>query len=154
MWQLQLDASQAKTDFDYVLSLLSAWSECWPVVAAWYRGLKALEAIYKLVYTTTILQSVSTSRAASEPANTASLDRVDPDTVELQEGDGLPDLTVVPNGLYYTLRIIIGLALDNAGVSERILANARDMSSLADLPPDFALFRADEIWNDDLWMDS
>ncbi|KAI9830718.1 MAG: hypothetical protein M1819_005382 [Sarea resinae] len=139
--QGQVDILQSKANFDFLLDTVKSWRGRWELASAWANALELLFVLYQIAFgeageplddspysyvtidkapSESVGLTPSASNAEDELSNT-------PRRFQLREGDGLPDSTaLISQGLYYKIRVTLGLAMENAELCQRMLRLSKE----------------------------
>lgn len=120
-------AERARIDADYVLQKLDAWAKTWSLARAWANSIRLLDDFYQTRYaskssSTTMTPDMSNLQNTSRPrkeAESMGVSRAASPT--LQDGDGFPDVTMIPQETYYKVRMITGLVMGQPELCKKFL---------------------------------
>lgn len=149
------ELSQAELDLRYLVSALDSWSKTWALARAWANCIRLLDDFYQSKYNRGHYSSTSTS---AEPQNNNTV-TAQPHESEsgpasptaLRDGDGYPDLAMVPNDTYYKVRLITGLILEHPQLCKKFLQESIDLPQSEREPEE-----REELWDFDFdfsWME-
>lgn len=115
---------QAHLAVEYLLGILDLWADTWPLARAWQTSIRLLEEFYQSRYD---LQRQGQGAAGRNRANVNTPpDHNAPESTPispapLRDSDGLPDITTIPSGTYYKVRLITGLSFEHPELCRRYL---------------------------------
>jgi hypothetical protein len=146
---LNIDIHDSRESFEYLVHILEGWGACWKIARSWCNSLKLLEILYRTVYANDTTSDMINDETENEDTENHEEQQSGAWLYRQREGDGLPDITMIPHGLYYKMRIITGLAAENSEMCKRLLRLAarkfRENNWLSEV-----LTFSDTVWmNDD-----
>lgn len=112
-----IDHAQAEQNITFLLSVLdTAFPQHWHLAQVWASSVRLLDRFYLAQYMSTT-QPDATADSGGETGNACAADTHEDDgggprPTQLQVGDGLPDISMIPDGLYYKARLITGLSME------------------------------------------
>jgi Fungal specific transcription factor domain len=112
-----LQRTQFKDDFILALETNQRWSSNWKVCEGFVESLELLEKLYDCAYG---MAQIATDKS-DDNSNNNQISRGDASS-QLSEGAGLPDPTTTNQRLYYQIRAISVLALEDKNFKKRCLA--------------------------------
>ena len=118
------DVFQARMDVDYLLSLLDSWARTWVLAKAFASSIRLLDEFYQSRYGhgmhNTIL-NMDTTHRNSQGDQRKLTESVAASPTPLQDGDGFPEITRIPQATYYKVRLITGLVLEQPELCKKFL---------------------------------
>lgn len=146
---LNIDLHDSRESFEYLVRILEAWGVRWKIARSWCNSLKLLEILYRTVYANDTNSDMIIDETENDDIENNEEQQPGAWLYRLREGDGLPDITTIPHGLYYKMRIITGLAAENSEMCKRLLRlaaqNFKENNWLSEV-----LTFSDTVWmNDD-----
>jgi hypothetical protein len=121
----QSDVHRARSDVDYLLSLLDGWSRSWVLAKAFASSIRLLEDYYQSKYGRAICDlaapnmHTSHNQSSRDPVN--GTESVAASPTPLCDGDGFPEITGIPQATYYKIRLITGLVLEQPELCKKFL---------------------------------
>lgn len=118
---------RARADADYVLQKLDAWAKTWSLARAWANSIRLLDDFYQTRYASksnsnAIASELSNIQKTSRTRNEAeSIGVSRAASPNLQDGDGFPDVTMIPQETYYKVRMITGLVMGQPELCKKFL---------------------------------
>ncbi|ERS99604.1 hypothetical protein HMPREF1624_02964 [Sporothrix schenckii ATCC 58251] len=112
-----IDHTRAEQSISYLLSVLdSGFPRHWRLSKTWASSIRLLNRFYQAHYHS-VTQSETAVESSGDIDTDIAADRREDDGGEqrstmLQIGDGLPDISMIPDGLYYKARLITGLSME------------------------------------------
>ncbi|KAK5994220.1 putative transcriptional regulatory protein [Cladobotryum mycophilum] len=154
----QINIYEARHDVNLLLSTLESLAQHWELAQAWATAVKLLDKFYLAKYS-----GINDSMGTSVPATTteprlnvntnADSDPKSAPPHRLLDGDGLPDITMIPQALYYKVRLITGLAMELPELLYQNLLRRQDYEPLQmpdQQPLDLWDFDSSFLWLTDL----
>lgn len=146
------EISQASSDVDYLVSILDAWAKTWSLARAWANCIRLLDEFCRSRYGRGACDSGASAteeEGRMEKSDAPTEQRQDnqsgaPSPTPLRDGDGFPDLTMIPNDTFYKVRLITGLILEQPEVCKKLLQGSRE------LPPGEPAEEQADSWDVDL----
>lgn len=119
------DVRQAKSDVIYLLSVLDSWAKTWVLGRAWANSVTLLDDFYQSRYCRGMHDGGTSSMEPKENRATGD-QRKDTESgaaspTPLQDGDGFPDVTMIPQETYYKVRLITGLVMEQPELCKKLL---------------------------------
>ncbi|OAA49687.1 Transcription factor [Cordyceps fumosorosea ARSEF 2679] len=111
--------SQAKHDVDYLVNVLDSWAKTWRLARAWSNCIRLLDEFYQSRYRRGNKHLKNGSAEAAELRTESESVPVSP--TPLRDGDGYPDVTMIPTETYYKVRLITGLILEQPELCKKFL---------------------------------
>lgn len=117
--------AQAKDDVDYLVFILDSWAKTWGLARAWANCIRLLDEFYQSRYRRGN-QPLKLGNPASTTARTET-ESLPVSPTPLRDGDGFPDLTMIPNDTYYKVRLITGLILEQPELCKKFLQGSAEL---------------------------
>lgn len=121
----QSDIHRARSDVDYLLSLLDGWSKTWVLAKAFASSIRLLDDFYQSKYGRAIRDptviDINTTHCQSLKEQGNGTESVVASPTPLCDGDGFPEITGIPQGTYYKVRLITGLVLEQPELCKKFL---------------------------------
>ncbi|KAH8690700.1 fungal-specific transcription factor domain-containing protein [Talaromyces proteolyticus] len=106
-------------DFTLSLDTHRTWSFNWKVCEGFVESLELLKMLYECAYGAT---QISTEKGSDNSSDSNHIECGETSSAKLSEGAGLPDPTTTSQRLYYQIRAISVLALEDKNFKRRCLA--------------------------------
>jgi hypothetical protein len=122
---LESDVCQARSDVDYLLSVLDSWARSWVLARAFANSIKLLDEFYQSRYrggihnTTVVTMDARQDNSGGDQRKETESGAASP--TPLLDGDGFPDVTMIPQETYYKVRLITGLVLEQPELCKKFL---------------------------------
>lgn len=143
------EVARARYDVDYLIGILDSWTKTWRLARAWANCVRLLDEFYQSRYRRGN-QHVNNSSTDSVPSPTSG-ESVPVSPIPLRDGDGYPDVTMIPTETYYKVRLITGLILEQPELCKKFLRTSSE-----ETPSDGGLQESVDLWGVDiedfLWM--
>ncbi len=140
---------QARDDVDYLVLILDAWATTWRLARAWANCIRLLDEFYMSRYRRGTRRLKNGGPAATTVTTDSESVPVSP--TPLRDGDGYPDVTMIPNETYYKVRLITGLILEQPELCKKFLQISTDQT-LSEREPEESV----DLWGVDVedfsWM--
>ena len=125
------DISGAKSDVDFLVSLLDSWAETWDLARAWANSIRLLDDFYRSKYRCNQDDRPTANKSKSSDAVVSTLQADDEPGPEPPSpsrfNHGYPDLTMSPNDTYYKVRLITGLILEQPELCKKLLETSKEL---------------------------
>jgi hypothetical protein len=106
-------------DFTLLLDTHRTWSSNWRVCEGFVESLELLKMLYECAYGAT---QISTEKGSDNSGDSNQIECGETSSAQPSEGAGLPDPTTTNQRLYYQIRAISVLALEDKNFKRRCLA--------------------------------
>lgn len=121
----QNEVYQARSDVDFLLSLLDSWSKTWVLAKAFASSIRLLDEFYQSKYGHAIRDltetNIQTTHSQSMGNQGNGAESVAASPTPLCDGDGFPEITGIPQATYYKVRLITGLVLEQPELCKKFL---------------------------------
>ncbi|KAJ4164336.1 hypothetical protein LMH87_006013 [Akanthomyces muscarius] len=111
--------AQARDGVDYIVLILDSWAATWRLARAWANCIRLLDEFYQSKYRRDSRHHKNSNGATAAARNDVESVPVSP--TPLRDGDGYPDVTMIPHETYYKVRLITGLILEQPELCKKFL---------------------------------